>query len=205
MDENGQFGFLYDEREIEEFKAQHGEDPRKLPSNDPRWVAYRTKYVTQHVRELREALNRTGRKLEFSAQGVSGIFRSGDAGRQVAFDWECWVDEGLIDAIYPRWPAQYPRLKLAYTDEVVAQMGREIAATNKQVEGRAKLMAGLLLPTYSFLSKEMIDPKEAAAALESAVQTAVESGADMVGIYRADRFDALGLWPHLKRLTAAAS
>ena len=201
LDENGYWGFGYDEEAIEGFKAKYGEDPRQVPSYDERWVDFRCESVTQYVREMKGVLDKTGRDLEISAQGVSGIFRSPEAGRQVNFDWATWAKEGLIDAVYPRWPAKYPKLHLAYDEETVANMGPEVAGLKKILGDRCDLMAGLLLPTYSQLTRELVSPDKAAGMLEAAVQGCVDNGADMVGIYRTDRFHALGLWPYLKNLT----
>ena len=205
LDEKGYWAYGYDEEAIEDFKEKYGEDPRLLPSDDERWVQFRCEGLNQFVRELKEDLSRVGRKLEISAQGVSGVFRSREAGRQVNFDWGTWLDEGLIDAVYPRFPAHYPKLKLAFDEDTNRVIHSQVAMLKEALGGKASLMAGLLLPTYSFLTKELTSPKEAAAALERAVDAAVTGGADWVGIYRADRLDALGLWPHLRNLTRLLS
>ncbi len=205
LDEQGYWAYGYDKVVVERFKSEYGEDPRELPGDDERWVDLRCSFVTDYVRDMKADLVRANHKVEISAQAVSGVFTSRKAGRQVNFDWGTWVDEGLIDAVYPRYPAHYPKLRLAYDEETIGKIRLEVASLKETLGDKASLMAGLLLPTYSQFTRELTTPGKAAQALRKAVQATVEGGADMVGIYRADRFDALGLWPYLKELTQLVS
>ena len=95
---------LYEEPVVQAFQKEHREDPRKLPSDDPRWLAHCAGYLTNFVREVRALLDEEpGRDL-----GVT-VFGPSDDGKQAlrfrvksqACDVETWLREGLVNYVMP--------------------------------------------------------------------------------------------------------
>ena len=201
LGEDGYWAYGYEPETISLFRERYGLDPRTLPTSDERWVEMRCEAVMDSIRELRVALNATGHPCEFSVQGVSGIFGSPEAGRRVNFDWSKMLDEGLIDAIYPRYPANYPLLKLAFDRHTIECMCEDIIRLQETVNGRAKLYVGLLLPTYANMTREIVEPHDAAQAILRAIEAVVSTGMHRVGFYCGHRFQTLGLWPYAREMS----
>lgn len=88
---------------VEGFIAEYGEDPRQIDENDPRWLSYRARTLTQFMREVREAMDQAGLeqgrgvRLEVSAVVMGSL----EENLFHAMDLKAWVDEGLIDTIMP--------------------------------------------------------------------------------------------------------
>ena len=87
---------------VDGFKAEFGEDPRKLDEMDPRWLSYRARTLTQFHREVRQAMDeeaeRQGRKrIELTAIVMS----SEQENLYRALDLKALIDEGLADTIIP--------------------------------------------------------------------------------------------------------
>ena len=92
----------YEPPVVDGFKAEYGEDPRKLDESDPRWLAYKARILTEFHREVRHAMDgdaerRGRRKIEVSAVVMS----SEQENLHNAMDLRTWVDEGLVDTIIP--------------------------------------------------------------------------------------------------------
>lgn len=85
------------------FKEQFGKDPRQLDDRDPQWLKYRATFLTQFMREVREAMNqcaldqKRGKPLEVSAIVMS----SEQENLYNAMDLRSWVKEGLVDTLIP--------------------------------------------------------------------------------------------------------
>ncbi|HMJ09314.1 MAG TPA: family 10 glycosylhydrolase, partial [Pyrinomonadaceae bacterium] len=52
----------YEQPVVEGFIKEYGEDPLRLPDENPRWLEYRSRFMTIFMRGLRKTLNETARK-----------------------------------------------------------------------------------------------------------------------------------------------
>ena len=88
---------------VDGFKAAYGQDPRQLDDKDPRWLKYRATFVTQFMREVREAMQQVSQDQNRSRPlEVSAIVMSSEAENlYFAMDVEAWVRERLVDTIIP--------------------------------------------------------------------------------------------------------
>ena len=92
----------YDEPLLEEFQRRHGEDPRRLPDNDPRWIDLRCEVITGFLRDLRNRLNALGQK---ESRPIGVTVRVPAVGcRMLGFDPEVWIREKLVDELVPGFP-----------------------------------------------------------------------------------------------------
>jgi len=106
----------------ERFRARWGFDPRLLPkpllapdldtwlrgemapgdrvlaTAALLWAAMRAEAVTELVREVRAALAEAGRPLSLSAAVLAD---GGKAYLKHGQDWQGWIDQGLVNALYP--------------------------------------------------------------------------------------------------------
>ena len=48
---------------VDGFKAEYGEDPRELPDDDPRWLRYRARTLTQFMHEVRKAMDDAAERM----------------------------------------------------------------------------------------------------------------------------------------------
>ena len=95
---------LYEEPVVRSFQEQHGEDPRKLPADDPRWLAHCAGYLTRFVREVRALVDeKPGRQLGVTVYGENPK-NSRDPDLQLKHcvcDVETWLRERLVDYVMP--------------------------------------------------------------------------------------------------------
>lgn len=92
----------YDDPLVRGFEEAHGIDPRKLPENDERWLAYRCRFLNGFFRETRRRMNALGAKR---ARPVSITIRVPATGyRAYGFDPQTWIKEGLVDILVPHYP-----------------------------------------------------------------------------------------------------
>ena len=93
----------YEAPVVEGFQAKFGEDPRRLDEKDPRWLSYRTTFLTQFMREARRALNDVARKKNrrkpFELTAI--VMSSKAENLYFAMDVETWIKEGLVDTMIP--------------------------------------------------------------------------------------------------------
>jgi len=95
---------------IESYRDKHGEAPPASP-NDPRWTAHVGSYVTEFLRRVRERLDASGRKIDLMVGVQDAAPLEPALPRSRGFDWETWVDQGIIDTlviINVRWDAKDP-------------------------------------------------------------------------------------------------
>jgi len=121
---------LYEEPSRAAFIATHGEDPRDIPEDDPRWVQHQCDMAAQFVREVRAFLDeKPGRSLAIHfCSAAYGSWEAMDP-KQFGCDVESWLREGLVDYLMPspcgncedgpgpemffeRWKAIDPRAKI---------------------------------------------------------------------------------------------
>jgi uncharacterized lipoprotein YddW (UPF0748 family) len=93
----------YEPPVVEGFQSKYGLDPRKLSERDPRWLSFRATFLTQFMREVREAMNQVGReqKRNKAPQVTAIVMSSREENLYYAMDLESWVREGLVDALIP--------------------------------------------------------------------------------------------------------
>jgi uncharacterized lipoprotein YddW (UPF0748 family) len=92
----------YEPPVVEGFKAEYGDDPRRLDEDDPRWLSYRARTLTQFHREVREAMDAVATEQRRSRIAVSAIvMRDEQENLANAMDLKAWIDEGLVDTIIP--------------------------------------------------------------------------------------------------------
>lgn len=88
---------LYEEPVVRDFMNEHGEDPRRLPFTEERWLAHRCAYVTTFMRELRAMVDEVGdargRRLKVCPTIVNSIENCWING----YDIRTWMAEGLVD------------------------------------------------------------------------------------------------------------
>ena len=83
--------------------AEFGEDPREIDERDARWLRYRSRILTQFMREVRQAMDdvaqETGRTNRIGVSAVVGNGR--DENMYYGMDMDTWVKEGLVDTLIP--------------------------------------------------------------------------------------------------------
>ncbi|MCX7705701.1 MAG: hypothetical protein N2115_05530 [bacterium] len=87
----------YEEPVKKRFKQLYGEDITKLPETDIRAEKVRSEFVTQYMRELRNALN----SIRKSLLNVAIVHANEDVCWYYGLDIRTWIKEGLIDILCP--------------------------------------------------------------------------------------------------------
>jgi hypothetical protein len=87
---------LCEEPVVRDFQKQFGEDPRKLPFTDERWLRHRCGYVTTFLREVRAMLNELGRPLKLCLTIPNSLENS----FLNACDLRTWIAERLVDGLH---------------------------------------------------------------------------------------------------------
>ena len=112
---NRKFPYVeYEPPLIQGFIKEFGDDPRDIDKEDTRWLKYRSRILTQFMREVRQAMDdvaqETGRD---SRIGISAVVGNGpDENILFGMDVDAWVKENLVDTIIPYTSA--PRM--SFTD-----------------------------------------------------------------------------------------
>jgi Concanavalin A-like lectin/glucanases superfamily len=93
-DSTGTCIFGFDSQVISDYQAEYGVDPTTLPNNDESWIQFRCdKGWTQFLRDI---------KSEFPDLPVVTMifyYDAATARRADLFDWDTWLDDGLVDGI----------------------------------------------------------------------------------------------------------
>ena len=103
----------YDAPAIADYTEVHGVDPREIDNENEAWTRLRASYYTQLMKELREDLSTLGRKVEISV-ATEGVWANPDDTYKLMLDWPTWVEEGLVDALHPRFWIIDPHYPLSY-------------------------------------------------------------------------------------------
>ena len=92
----------YEPPVVEGFQREFGLDPRALPENDPRWLNHRCRFLTQFMREVREAMDAVAREQGRKRIGITAIISSRqDENLAHAIQPADWVRDGLVDTLVP--------------------------------------------------------------------------------------------------------
>ncbi len=88
---------------VEGFKREFGADPRELDERDPTWLAYRSRILTQFMRELRQAMDEVSREQGRTKPiAVSAVVEGREAANSFfGCDLKTWAQEGLVDTLIP--------------------------------------------------------------------------------------------------------
>lgn len=204
-DEDGCWAYGYDAPAIQEYKEAYGVDPRTVPNSDRTWLRFRAGYATQHLRELQDKLRHMGVQVEMSVFAFSGVFSSSEAGLAVGVDWEAWLEEGLIDAIYSRTPGDRPPLPFRerFTETRIKGMQHEFVALREAVGTQAAVCPVIEMPIHPFNAPGQATEAEAVAAVKSAGRALIEAGADRMGFWWFDTVEALNIWPAIRDIRVA--
>ena len=95
---------LYEGPLVDGFKKEFGVDPREMDENDETWLSFRGRFMTQFMRELREEMDKVGKKLKRRLQVSAMVLATRDVNIFFGLDPEAWIEEGLVDNLIP-----YPR------------------------------------------------------------------------------------------------
>jgi uncharacterized lipoprotein YddW (UPF0748 family) len=92
--------FGYDKTALDEFEAKYGVRPtyNKKASWWNDWVAFRTQYVTDMVKSIRELVDEVRPSVLIGADVVPNIQRAYNVVYQ---DYPTWLDKGYIDILFP--------------------------------------------------------------------------------------------------------
>lgn len=92
----------YEAPVVEGFQKEYGLDPRQLPENDPRFIRYRSRFLTQFHRELRAELDQIARELKRETPlEITAVVSNGEENLLLGMDLATWAEEGLVDTIIP--------------------------------------------------------------------------------------------------------
>ena len=87
--------FGYEEPLITAFKAKHGQDPREVAADDPRWLQLRADLMTGFFRDVRKVLDKAGQK-KGRHLGLSARVDWKES-KAWGCDIDTWLKEGLLD------------------------------------------------------------------------------------------------------------
>lgn len=147
-DDRGLHRFGYNPEIREAFRARHGADPQDLPPDNPEWLAFKTAYQTDFVREIYAHLP-TGAHKAFMTWAV-------DVRRWLAIDIGALAREKSVDLVVP--------VSMAYSNapaEIVAQH----LVLAEQVKGSGVTVASSVA---TYFGLDAVDFEDALQAAESA-------------------------------------
>jgi len=169
----------YEERAVEEFRQASGRDARRLPADDPEWLAFRAGYVTETLVEARALVKARSPRAVFSAAIIA---READRYLHGLHDWPAWVERGVLDELY-----------LWFRTE------SDPDAVERRVGHAARVAAGRV-PLYVELSCYHAGSFQEPGLLLAGARRALAAGADGVGVYRHHAVDQLDLWETLAEI-----
>jgi hypothetical protein len=93
----------YEPPVVEGFRSRYGNDPRSLDERDPQWLSFRATFLTQFMREVRQAMNEVAQKQKRNRMlEISAIVMSSEQENlYYGMDLRDWIDQGLVDTIIP--------------------------------------------------------------------------------------------------------
>jgi len=122
--------FSFDSETRSLFEKAWGQDPLAIKSKDSgnlfwnEWIEWNGNQVTQHIRDLRQAIKDLGRPVKISA----AVFPSADKAKVlIGQDWEGWAKEGLIDMLCPMLYTNHHALFEKYSRRAIEIGGGRLA------------------------------------------------------------------------------
>ncbi len=159
-DEQGVHRFGYNDVIRRAFADRHGADPRELPPDDERWLAYKNAYRARFVRAIRE---RMGRDLRLDAMTIPHV----DNSRWLCLDLPALTGDGTFDLVVPT------DMTHCNSPTTVRRMVHDL---RRQVRGRAHVGASV----QAYWGNLEAD------AYDTALAAAEEAGADVFMLYEGD-------------------
>ena len=92
---------LYEQPFVDAFVERFDEDPREVDEQDDRVIELRAEFMTSFMRELREAMDRVGEKLERRLAVSAIVFASESENRLAGLNLAAWIEEGLVENLSP--------------------------------------------------------------------------------------------------------
>ena len=141
---NRQPPFLeYEGPAVDGFRNQYGEDPRNLNTSDPRWLSYRSRYLTIFMRRLRETLQTAARRRSQTRPlpVTAWVFGSAQENLLHGIDIQTWVAEKLVDTLVP-----YTSAKNLFSFEPAWEDPRDVAYWIKLTQGTNCQLALNVMP-----------------------------------------------------------
>jgi len=92
---------LYEKPVVEGFEKKYGIDPREIAETDERWLSYKAGFITQFMREVRQAMDKVGKKLNKNLEVSAIIMATKEQNLFFGLDVEAWVKEELVDNLIP--------------------------------------------------------------------------------------------------------
>jgi len=162
----------YEVPAIYSFRQRTGRE--STGSNDEQWLRHRAGYVDRFVAELRSAL---------PGDVTLSVAVTGEPSTAYRWmqDWPTWAGERLVDAVTLRHMTDSP-----------AEIASQVRAARMAVGSGVKLVSQLICWGR--------DGLRTAHTLFVGAEAALEAGADVLGVYRADSVEALGLWPAVAKI-----
>jgi len=164
----------YEPAMVQAFQKECGKDPHQIDAKDPDWLAFRAKFITLFIAELRHELAQRDHPVEISVY-VGPDWQS-DL-QSVMRDWRTWVRMGIVDklclGIYSRnFPSFYEGVRTA----------------KASCPDRTKINIMIACWGGNLNTPQLLD---------KGVEVSFAADADEVSIYRADAIYDLNLWPAL--------
>jgi uncharacterized lipoprotein YddW (UPF0748 family) len=114
--------FSFDSETVRLFKEYSGVDLAAVKAHDSgnmiwnEWLEWNRSQVAQFVRELKESLKATGRKVRISA----AVFPNAENAKVlIGQDWAAWAKEGLVDMLCPMLYTNHAQFFEKFTKQAV--------------------------------------------------------------------------------------
>lgn len=182
VDRDGVCIYGYEPILVEAFQRQYGIAPHAISNADETWIRFRSRYLTEFVRETQEELRKRNITLSAKVRSMELIqapfpywepeTAPTNSLRGSFVDWPTWVQEGLLDEVM----VIHENFDLCALDFM--KLFRETRAAKEIVGDKAKLMMGLFC--YNTNDASVAAGKRS---LELAVNAAVQAGADGVVLW----------------------
>ncbi|MBI4028367.1 MAG: family 10 glycosylhydrolase, partial [Verrucomicrobia bacterium] len=115
----------YEKIVVEDFKKEHGKDPRHLDPNDANVQRHRAGYINTFVRDARRLVDDIGRKQGKKIELSAWLGYNGSLEFHIFYglDMETWLREGLLDSIIVNGDATLIKTIKSYNCRVITGVG----------------------------------------------------------------------------------
>ena len=157
---------LYEQPLVDGFKEKYGQDPRELPQDDPRWLAYKAAWITEFIRAVRREMNELGEQLGRRVQVGAYVLDNVPYCMSYGLDIGAWAREGLVDFVIPSSTRNKLReaiigarfVKDTLSGTTLGQMGGE--GVHVDVAGFAELMRGTNCRLHADMLPRQMSPAD---------------------------------------------